>query len=112
MNEHETPTDPRGYEPPSDPQIDAAKLFATAAGEVIAEKLKPLHKAVAAVADLVTRDHVSTSRRLAILEATRLAPAAVAVALSVAAFGLAVLASSRPAEAAGPRCPDRVEVAP
>lgn len=99
MNEHETPTDPRGYEPPSDPQIDAAKLFATAAGEVIAGQLKPLHKAVADVADLVTRDHVATSRRLAILEATRLAPAIAAVALSLAAFGVAAVAASSPAQA-------------
>ncbi len=99
MNEHETPTDPRGYEPPSDPQVDAAKLFATAAGEVIAGQLEPLHKAVADVANLVTRDHVTTNRRFAILEATRLAPTIAALVLSIAAFGVVAVAVSRPAQA-------------
>lgn len=106
-------TDPYGSPPPSDPhEIDAAKLFATAAGEVLREQLRPVNSALADLANLVTRDHVTTSRRLAVLEATRLAPAFAAIVVSLAAFGLAALAVATPAQAAGQRCPDRIESAP
>lgn len=108
-------TDPHGFPPPSDPQqVDAARLFATMVGEMLApmrSEQAATRKAVKDVADMVTRDHVSTSRRLAVLEATRLAPAFAAIVLSLAAFGLAALASSRPAQA-GPHCPPSTEAAP
>lgn len=105
-------TDPHGFPPPSDPQqVDAARLFATMVGEMLAPmrtEQAATKRALGAMADMITRDHVSTSRRLAILEATRLAPAMAAIVLSLAAFGFAALAASRPA-IAEQRCPPAVE---
>lgn len=110
MSIHDEPTDPHGSPPPSDPQASFSGLVQNLFGE-ITKKQDATTAAVRDLANLVTRDHVSTSRRLAVLEATRLAPAFAAIVLSLAAFGLAALASSRPAQA-GPHCPPNTEAAP
>lgn len=110
MSIHDEPTDPHGSPPPSDPAVSFSALVENLFSE-LTEKQDATTKAVRDLADLVTRDHVSTSRRIAVLEATRLAPAFAAVVLSLAAFGLSALASSRPAQA-GPHCPPTVEAAP
>lgn len=105
MTAHDEKTDPHGFPPPSDPQADAARLFATMVGDAIDARLGATNRAIADVANLVTRDHVVTSRRLAMLEATRLAPAFAAIVLSIAAFGLAAVSAARPAQAAQ-HCPE------
>lgn len=78
---------------------------ATEAVAPLAAEQKRVRHLMAVLTTQTTAEQIRVRRRLAVLESTRLAPALVAMALSLAAFG--VVASGGTAQA-GPICPPGV----
>lgn len=106
-------TDPRGFPLPDLPEpspSDYVRMF----GEVVTSQLQPvldeqkkMRHLMAVLSTGVTAEAARLSRRVGVVEATRIAPAIIAIALSVLALGMAAGSAQ-----AGPVCPPGIGGAP